>query len=286
MANSKVKIRLQGHEKFALRDGWLNKGLEIIPQMSDFFLRKDATDYLGIGSNMVKSLRYWMKALGLTNENGSELSELGELLLKHDPYLEDTFSWWIMHSVIAKNKAEATSWYLFFNHCDADDLDKEQIVAVLKRELSKYAAGQPFSEKSMENDVDVILNMYGRKKDNSDPEDKNVSPFSQLGLIKNIEGKYYRSHPDKKKYNELIVLYEIALLLQDHESLSIEDAIDGENGLSKIYNLSSVAANEYLDRLDALGYLRVDRTAGLDMIYPVDTLDPSQILEGYYKKHQ
>ena len=27
MANEKVKIRLQGHEKFVLREGWLNKGI-------------------------------------------------------------------------------------------------------------------------------------------------------------------------------------------------------------------------------------------------------------------
>ena len=35
--NTKIKIRLQGHEKFALRDGWLTKGLSIIDKRPDAF---------------------------------------------------------------------------------------------------------------------------------------------------------------------------------------------------------------------------------------------------------
>lgn len=67
MTTKKVKIKLQGHEKFTLREGWINKGLMILPDKADAFTRKDATDLFGIGSNMIKSLRYWMRAFGLTN---------------------------------------------------------------------------------------------------------------------------------------------------------------------------------------------------------------------------
>ena len=41
MATKKVKRRLQGHEKFALREGWINKALMILPTNSDAFIRKD-----------------------------------------------------------------------------------------------------------------------------------------------------------------------------------------------------------------------------------------------------
>lgn len=186
MAVKKIKLKLQGHEKFPLREGWINKALMIIPKNPDIFLRKDATDMFGIGSNMVKSLRYWMKAFGLTVENrssGAELTDIGKIIAYYDPYLENPFTLWIMHSYIAKNKNEATTWYMFFNHCDADDLEKGEIESILLREIKKYAAGQSFSEKSLSNDVDVLLNMYSRNKEKSDPEEKNISPFSQLELI-------------------------------------------------------------------------------------------------------
>lgn len=282
MAGNKVKLRLQGHEKFALREGWLSKGLTIIQDTPKAFARKDAADIFGIGSNMVKSLKYWMKVLGLTNTNGSELSKLGRIIALNDPYIESIFTLWIFHSNIARNKEEATTWYMYFNHCDAEDLEKEQIEKILLREVTKYVNGQKFSENSLKNDVDVLLNMYSKNKEKSDPEDKNISPFVQLELIKKSEGKYIKNHPSRKNFNEWIVLYELSLMLRNQENISIEEAINGENGLAKIYNLTNIMANNLLDRLDAAGYLRVDRTAGLDMIYPVQELIPEQIVEKYY----
>lgn len=283
MAEEKVKLRLQGHEKFALREGWLNKGLAILQEIPDAFLRKDAPDIFGIGSNMVKSLRYWMRALGLTNANGSDLTHLAKIILQYDPYLEKLFTWWILHSNIVRNKEEATTWYLYFNYCDADDFDKEQISVILYRELLKYAKGQKFSDKSLYNDIDVLLNMYGRVKEKADPEDKSVSPFVRLGLVKNLNGKYVKCHPERKDFCEMTVLYELAVIMQGKDSMSIEDVIESENGLRKIYNLTPVMANDYLDKLDAVGYLRVDRTAGLDMIYLAKELSPEKIAIDYYK---
>lgn len=282
MVAKKIKIRLQGHEKFALREGWINKGLMILAHNSDAFTRKDATDLFGIGNNMVKSLRYWMRAFGLTNNSGTELTQMGKVIAKYDPYLENPFTLWIMHSYIAKNVEEATTWYMYFNCCDDDELDKSEIESILLREVKKYAAGTKFSENSLSNDVDVLLNMYSRNKEKSDPEDKNISPFSQLELIKKNGGKYIKKHPNKKIFSEKIVLYELALMMIQKEGISIEDAVFGERGLAKIYNLTGVMANEYFDRLDASDYIRINRTAGLDMIYPVKELDAIKILEEYY----
>lgn len=286
MAVKKIKLKLQGHEKFSLREGWINKALMIIPKNPDIFLRKDAADMFGIGSNMVKSLRYWMKAFGLIVENrslGAELSDIGKIIAYYDPYLENLFTLWIMHSYIAKNKEEATTWYMFFNHCDADDLEKGEIESILLREIKKYAAGQSFSEKSLGNDVDVLLNMYSRNKEKSDPEEKNISPFSQLELIKNMDGRFVKNHPNKKNFSELIVLYELTLMIEDSKGVSIEDAIYSENGLANIYNMTSVMANDYFDRLDAAGYIRVNRTAGIDMIYFINKIAALKVLEEYYK---
>lgn len=285
MATDKVKIKLQGHEKFSLREGWINKALQVLPENPDAFTRKNATDLFGIGSNMVKSLRYWMRAFGLTNASGTELSEMGKLIANYDPFLEKPLTLWMMHSYIAKNIEDATSWYMYFNRCDDADLDKNEIESILLREVKKYAVGTTFSEKSLRNDVDVLLNMYSKNKENFDPEDKSVSPFSQLALVKKIEGRYLKSHPNKKDFSEMIILYELSLRLLDAEGISIEAAVNDEKGLAKIYNLSSVMANDYFDRLDASGYIRVDRTAGLDMIYPVIKLDPMEIIEEYYKSN-
>lgn len=286
MAVEKVKFKLQGHEKFPLREGWINKALIIIPSVPDVFLRKDAADVFGIGSNMVKSLRYWMKAFGLTIEKGSagtELTQMGKIIAKYDPCLEKAFTLWIMHSYIAKNKEGATTWFLYFNHCVAEELKKSEIEAILLREVKKYVAGQKFSEKSLSNDVDVLLNMYSKNKEKLDPEDKNISPFSQLALIKKVDEKYTKNRPDRRRFSELIVLYELILMSKNLKSISIEEAVYGENGLANIYNLTSVMANDYFDRLADAGYIQVNRTAGLDMIYFTQKIGASDVLKDYYQ---
>ena len=55
-------MKFKGHESFAIRRGWLYKGMKHVRERGDIFLAKDAMEELGLGSNMVKSLRYWMQA--------------------------------------------------------------------------------------------------------------------------------------------------------------------------------------------------------------------------------
>lgn len=285
MEKTKVKYRLQGHEKFPLREGWINKGLMEVDSDEMIFLSKEAPDEFGIGNNMVKSLRYWMRALGLFESDtarGSILSQEGRMILNHDPYLEDIFSLWVMHSYIAKNKDEATTWYLYFNHCDAEILSKDQIEHILSRELIKYVGNDDFSDKSLKNDIDVLFNMYSKDKGLIDPEEKNVSPFSQLGLIKKVENQYVKTSPDLRNISEWVVLYELSQLMEGKDSISIEQVSNGEFSLSAIYHLGSVTINSFLDKLDALGYIRVDRTAGLDMIYRLNEFSKESVIEDYF----
>lgn len=288
MANNKqIKIKLQGHEKFALREGWLNKGLIMVDKNATAFQGKNGPDIFGIGNNMVKSLRYWLKAFELMEESpskGASLTDLGNLILQNDPYFEDVFTIWILHSHLAKNCDEATSWFMFFNRLVVEDMDKEQIGTILQREISKYAVGVSFSDKSVKNDLDVLLNMYSKSKEMIDPEDKSISPFAQLNLIKNVDGRYTKNHPSEKSINEFVVLYELLEMLNGKDFISIEDAIEGEKGLSKIYQLTTVSANNILDRLEALEYIRITRTAGLDVIYKTTELTAIEVVEKYYNE--
>lgn len=289
MASEKIKIRLQGHEKFALREGWLNKGIVQVKNNPTVFLGKDGPDVFGIGNNMVKSLRYWLKAFGLIIEKGSNgvfLSECGEIIRKYDAYFEDVFTLWVLHSNIVHNAEDATAWYLFFNKCDIEDMEREQIVQIMIRELNKYTNNMAYSEKSLRSDVDVILNMYGKLKEINDPEDKNVSPFAQLDLIKSMEGNFTKGQPDRRKITEWNVLYELARYLSEKDFVSIDEMTDGAGSICSIYQISSVAVNEYLDRLETMGYIRVDRTAGLDIIYRVSNMNSESVMKEYYETHR
>lgn len=210
-------MKLKGHEKFPLREGWLNKGIRGVQKNAKIFTGNDGPDILGVGTNMVKSIRYWMQSFMLIEESpkeGATLSTMGRLIEQYDLYLEDYFSLWILHSCIAKNDDRATVWYLFFNKCAAEEFKKDELFEVLRKELIVYAGTDTFPDASLKDDIDVLLNMYSRNNSDDDPEDKNKSPFATLGLVKKEKDVYYKQQPDISKFNEKIVLYEFAICLK------------------------------------------------------------------------
>ena len=275
-------MKLKGHEKFPLREGWLNKGIRGVQKNAKVFTSNDGPEILGVGTNMVKSIRYWMQSFMLIEENPKEgvaLSGIGKLIEQYDLYLEDYFSLWILHSCIAKNDDRATVWYLFFNKCAAEEFKKDELFDVLKKELIVYAGTDSFPDSSLKDDIDVLLNMYGKNNSDDDPEDKNKSPFAVLGLVKKEKDVYYKQQPDIRKFNEKVVLYELALLLEGQDTVSIDTVFEVVKG---IYHLNRVTLNSILDRLENMGYVRVDRTAGLDVIYPVNVGKANEVIEEYY----
>ena len=60
-----MAMKFRAHETFFIRKGWLSKGMERVVAKGDLFVdnAENPMDVLGIGSNMVKSLRYWLQTL-------------------------------------------------------------------------------------------------------------------------------------------------------------------------------------------------------------------------------
>lgn len=61
---------------------------------------------LGVGKNMVASIRYWLRAFGITNDNGVP-TEIGKYLLDDngaDPYIEDTATLWLLHYMLVTSR--------------------------------------------------------------------------------------------------------------------------------------------------------------------------------------
>ena len=64
-------MKFRAHDTFFIRKGWLSKGMKYVHAKDDVFISKNENpmDVLGIGANMVKALRYWLQAVGLTEES-------------------------------------------------------------------------------------------------------------------------------------------------------------------------------------------------------------------------
>lgn len=91
-----MAMKFRAHDTFFIRKGWLSKGMKYVHAKGDVFISKDENpmDVLGIGANMVKALRYWLQAVGLTEEPKSgrriqRFTSFGESVFNNDRYIEE-----------------------------------------------------------------------------------------------------------------------------------------------------------------------------------------------------
>lgn len=285
-------MKIKGHQSFHIRRGWIYKGLNEVRNDEFVFSRKDIvhTDLLGIGSNMVTALKYWLEALKLVDKKkeGSKTlivpSKIGELILEKDPYLEEIETWQLLHYNLATNEDQATTWYWFFNEYKGNKFTKDNLFENLNSYI-KQNYEKEVADRSLKDDINCLLNTYVERVVES-PEDNMESPFAELGLIniankKNGELSYTKSY--KNKVNVYLAYYIIRNLAIDRENLDLKDIINSKNGIGNIFNLNSYEIMDILDSLQNLGYIKVTRTGGLDYVSFVDERNPIDELENMYE---
>ena len=144
------KPTFSGHETFPCRTLWLKKGYDFVLNEGSFN-SPDAVVTLGVGKNMVSSIRYWMRAFNILDTD-DKLTEFAHSLLADagwDPYLEDEGSIWLLHYQLVK-KRYATAYNLIFNEFRKTKIEfsKENFVRYI---LSKFEGDIAF--KNTENTV-------------------------------------------------------------------------------------------------------------------------------------
>lgn len=283
-------MKIRAHETFNIRKGWLHKGIKNILSHPRLFTSKEENpcDYLGIGTNMVKSLRYWMAAVGImeeVNDGNQKIQQptaLGLLIDKYDRYYEEEGTNWILHYKLAKNEELATSWYWFFNVFKINSFDKELFVKELAEFLKTEHDYYP-SEKMLADDFDCLIKTYFTKEKEVSPEDINDCPLADLHLIEATDNKTYKKcTPDKSAIHPLIILSVIEDQANSDEIL-ISDLLNQKCNIGKIFNLDRATCFYYLEQLQKLNYLTVVRTAGLDVIHLNRRLSFLDVIEAYYQ---
>jgi hypothetical protein len=288
-------MKIRGHETFYIRKGWLYKGLKNVKQNPTVFTNKaeNPMDVLGIGSNMVKSLRYWLQAVGLTVEpksgvRGQTFTALAELIWKNDCYLEELGTLWLLHYYLASNKENATSWYYFFNEFGLSEFKKEDFVTMLTS-FTITEFGVESAKSSYEDDFTCLINTYvSRHKVNPEkvsPESNMECPFGELGLVDLVNKKekiYRKTEPQKNMLHSLIVLAVILDQAKGNREIKIQDLLRKPCNVGKVFNLDIIELTGHLYQIEKLGHIKVVRTAGLDVIKILTDMDYAACIQTYY----
>ena len=176
---------LTGHESFYPREGWLTKGITSLAESPEIFYSANvikAIDALGIGANMVKSLRYWLLYFGLADivERGQklQLSELGRAILKNDPFIQHKSTLWLLHINSTHN---APLWSACCKSSEMPGYSKDYLLQKLES-FVKSESDKTYSTKTCASYIEVFVNTYVRTP-SLDVEGNLQSPLSKLKLL-------------------------------------------------------------------------------------------------------
>lgn len=291
-------MKFKAHETFSIRKGWLNKGIKYIKTKPDLFVSKEENpmDILGIGSNMVKSLRYWMQATGLANEPNSgrrvqTLTDIGNIIYQKDPYLEEIGSLWLIHYNLACNENLATSWYVFFNEFNQTEFTMNDFYTKVRKYASMIDLASVPAERAIDDDFKCLINTYvSRNKLHNgkiNPEDNLESPLAELDLVDVVaihrnERVFRKNTPNINNIPLLIFLAVIISNSGAKKEIRISSLQKDKCSVGKIFNLDTITLFELLYRLESMGYIKVIRTAGLDIIRLEENMSILDCINEYY----
>lgn len=293
-----MAMKFRAHDTFFIRKGWLSKGMKYVQQNPCVFVDKEKNpmDVLGIGANMVKALRYWLQAVGLTEETAGRrreqhFTELGSCIYAHDRYLEETGTLCLLQYKLATNLHEATSWYCFFNCFEMNEFTKEDFVLQLQKFIDEREPDSMPALRSMDDDFMCIVNTYlPRYKINANriSAENNIDcPLGELGLIDiaNKKKKTYRkAAPITATINPWIMLACINDYADEKDEISLSSLLTGERSIGKVFNLDAVNLLDVLHNIESLGEVKVIRTAGLDVVRLTNKRTFLDCVKRYYKE--
>lgn len=291
-------MKFRAHDTFFIRKGWLSKGLSQVYKNGSVFISKtqNPMDVFGIGNNMVKALRYWMQVTGLTKEpekgkRVQEFTDFGELVFKYDRYIDETGTLLLLHYELASNEKDATAWYYFFNQFTFNEFTKEDFV----REIQNYIQINNEDEvatRSLEDDFACILSTYqSRSKMGTtiSPENNIDCPLGELNLIDTLDKKrkiYRKAIPSKELFDPWIIMAIISRWSEKHgnvKEVSLNDLLTSPCNIGRIFNLDTITMLDVLYKTEKLGRIKINRTAGLDVIVLNDVPSYAACIEEYYK---
>ena len=294
-----MEMKFRAHDTFFIRKGWISKGMKYVNQRPDVFTSKteNPMDVLGIGANMVKALRYWLQAIGVTIEPSSgkrfqELTDFGRLVFHHDKYIEEIGSLYLIHYKLVSNVAMATSWFYFFNVFSLSDFSRDDFVTQISNFIKIHNEDSNVAARSLEDDFNCIINTYVpryKTMPNRVSAENNIDcPIGELGLLDIIKKErnnvvYKKVVPQAAMFNPWVVLAVIHANANGREEIGLNELLTAENNIGRVFNLDSIAMLDILHNVEKMGELKIVRTAGLDVIHLANRYSFEECVERYYR---
>ena len=280
--NQNNKYTFSGHETFYCKNLWLKKGYDFVKK-GNSFTSEDSVVTLGVGKNMVSSIRYWLRSFGLLY--GDSLTEIANYIFDDekgkDPYIEDLGTLWLLHFLLVEKKiATLYNWFFIRFQRERLEFDKQQVVRFVERCMVEDNKKNLFNSNTVKKDVGVLLQSYILPSKSMTCDDY-YSLLIDLELIRSDEDKTFRFNLEgKRELPWYIFLY--AILEKKGENKTVSFDLLQEIGL--IFCMSDIEVIEKCLYIQGQkpNIVRYSDTAGVKQLQFLKDLSSEVILDEYY----
>jgi len=286
-----IKYTFSGHDSFQCRQLWLKKGYDYVIENRKFN-DDDAVVQLGVGKNMVSSIRFWLKAFNIV-DNKDLPTEFGKRLFDdetgYDPFLEDEASLWLLHYQLVKT-GFASIYSIIFNEFRKEKLffNKETYVNYLKR-IGESDNDFNFNENTVAKDFNVFTNLYKNESESKNIEDSFTGILSEIELL-NTTGKgkdeqFYIENNERDNLSEFIVLYAILDNLNYGNSIGLNSLEFNINSPGSIFALNRLGLmNKISEIVSEFEEITFTDQAGIKELQFKNKVEAFTVLDKYYGK--
>lgn len=295
-------MNFSGHETFPFRYSWLPKGYSLVRDNPDSLTDAEtAMVELGLGKNMVRSLRHWLLSTGVCEAGagrgkGIKPTPLGVRLFDEntgwDRFVEDPGTLWLLHWNLCSDRDRATTWSVAFSHVRDLQFTKQDLVDTVREFIADNNGGS-VAEKTLQRDVDCFLRCYVTGTEEEVPEDSLACPLSELNLISRVpdaeHGDLFAfSRGPQASLDDSLFLWCLVDYWdsgREHsESLSFDRLAYAPGSPGMVLRLDDISLAQRLDRLEAItgGSLHFSESAGIRQLMRRELPDRESFLAKYY----
>lgn len=185
------------HETFAPRYGWLKKAYDGALRDNLIFTRDGATVELGVGKNMVRSIRFWGHAARVLAEaenpansraSLSAPSRIGRAIFDDDgwdPYCEDPATLWLIHWLLLAPPSQLPVWWAIFHEFTALEFTDAGVTQFAEDHIGSLHRWNAPHPSSVAKDVSCLLRTYVHSAGSAraGADDLIDCPMRELGLL-------------------------------------------------------------------------------------------------------
>lgn len=317
MSIESTTLKFSGHQTFPIRYGWIYKIIQEVVKGESLSSKSNIEQQMqsmGMGKNMVLSVRHWIRALNLVvcidnKEQIYQLTPLAEQLftnkngqVAYDEYLDKIGTTWLLHWLLQSidpTKNELNASRFFFNYFNGVKVKKDSLATEIKDALANHE--KELTEATLNKDIDCLLQMYAYKslQPSKINEDSFASPFTELDLLKQEDAKSYLGKLARRPSLpvEIFTYALIDYMKRKHQvskvnTLSFDALLNDVGSPGRVFRLSSVELSDKLDQVEALtdGKIAWTDTQGLRQVQysfdSIDSIDPSLYLKHYYQPEE